>query len=187
MARPDAPGPLRPCQTGTANRAPMSVDDAALIYQDLRRFRVPPGFRGRSLLTVALWRMMQASLFAWSPPPLHGWRCWLLRLFGGRIGRGVRISSTARIAYPWKLTIGDHAWIGDQTELYSLDGINIGTHAVISQRSYLCAAGHTVDQTSFSYKTGPIRPGLDRHGRHGGARRDNWDRRGARRTLVGIP
>ncbi|MGV2981986.1 WcaF family extracellular polysaccharide biosynthesis acetyltransferase [Camelimonas sp. ID_303_24] len=131
-------------------------DNAPPVFQDLRRFRVPPGFRGRSLVVVALWRIAQASLFAWSPQPLHGWRRQILRLFGARIGAGVRIMPSARIAYPWKLSIGDHAWIGSGAELYNLAPIAIGAHAVISQRSYLCAAGHAVDRADFRYTTAPI-------------------------------
>jgi len=127
-----------------------------LAFQDLRRFRVPSGFRGRSIAMVALWRIVQGSLFAWSPPPLHGWRRMLLRLFGARIGVGVRIMPTARVAYPWKLAIGDHTWIGGGAELYSLAPIIIGAHVVISQRSYLCAAGHAVDHVDFRYAAAPV-------------------------------
>jgi len=127
-----------------------------LVFQDLRRFRVPPDFRGRGIAVVALWRIVQGSLFAWSPPPLHGWRRLLLRLFGARIGEGVRIMPTARVAYPWKLSIGDHTWIGGGAELYSLAPIVIGAHAVISQRSYLCAAGHAVDHLDFRYAAAPV-------------------------------
>lgn len=125
-------------------------------YQDLRTFRVPAGFRGRSLVVVALWRIVQGSLFAWSPSPLHGWRCLLLRLFGARIGKGVRILPTARVSYPWKLKIGEHAWIGCGAVLYNLAPISIGAHAVISQRSYLCAAGHALDAADFPYDAAPI-------------------------------
>ncbi|GHE74270.1 hypothetical protein GCM10019059_37250 [Camelimonas fluminis] len=132
------------------------LPDKAPVFQDLRRFRVPPGFRGRSLLMVAMWRVVQGSLFAWSPQPLHGWRRLVLRLFGARIGAGVRIMPSARVAYPWKLSIGDHAWIGSGAELYSLAPILIGAHAVISQRSYLCAAGHAVDRADFRYTAAPV-------------------------------
>lgn len=125
-------------------------------YQDLRLFRVPPGFRGRSPVIVALWRVTQGSLFAWSPPPLHGWRRGLLRLFGAYIGRGVRILPSARIAFPWKLHIGDNAWIGVDAVIYNLSPVHIGAHAVVSQRSYICAAGHAVDRADFAYVTGPV-------------------------------
>ena len=117
--------------------------------QDLGRFRLPPGFRGRSAPTVLLWQLVQASLFACSPQPLYGWRRFLLRLFGGRIGQGVLVRPTARITYPWKVEIGDRAWIGDHAELYSLGPIRIGADSVVSQRSYLCAATHDHRRPDF--------------------------------------
>ncbi|OYU71980.1 MAG: colanic acid biosynthesis acetyltransferase WcaF, partial [Alphaproteobacteria bacterium PA3] len=51
-------------------------------YQDLSKFSVPRGFRGRSALTVQAWWCVQATLFACSPQFAYGFRRWLLRLFG---------------------------------------------------------------------------------------------------------
>lgn len=120
-------------------------------YQDLKTFKDPPNIRGRSILIVMLWRIVQGSLFAWSPQFLYGWRRFLLRLFGAKIGQKVHVRPSARITYPWKLTIGDYSWIGDNVELYTWGEITIGTNTVISQWSYICAAGH--DFTSLSFDT----------------------------------
>jgi putative colanic acid biosynthesis acetyltransferase WcaF len=125
-------------------------------FQDLERFRVPPGFRGRNGLVVLLWQLVQSTLFGLSPQPLYAWRRALLRLFGAKIGRKVLLRPTARVTYPWKVEIGDCSWIGDHTELYSLDRISIGRNAVISQRSYLCTASHDMDDIAFGYITAPI-------------------------------
>ena len=62
-----------------------------MIAQDLSRFQLPPDFRGRSQWYVQLWWLVQASLFAWSPQVLYGWRRFLLRRFGAKIGKGVII------------------------------------------------------------------------------------------------
>lgn len=118
-------------------------------YQDLSLFVVPKGFRGRSALIVQLWWIVQATLFAWSPQFMYAWRRFLLRLFGARIGKGVIIRPTARVTYPWKLSVGDYAWVGDHVELYTLGEISIGAHAVVSQRSYLCTGSHDYNQTAF--------------------------------------
>ena len=135
---------------------PSSCPDMQQEFQDLSRFRVPPGFRGRSGPVVLLWQLVQSTLFGFSPQPFYGWRRSLLRLFGAKIGRNVLLRPTARIAFPWKLEIGDFSWIGDHVELYSLDRITIGSHAVVSQRSYLCTASHDMSDLAFSYLTGPI-------------------------------
>lgn len=62
----------------------------------------------------------------------------LLRLFGAKIGQNVVIRPSVKITYPWKLTVGDYAWVGDDAVLYTLGEINIGAHAVISQKG-ICA------------------------------------------------
>src|SRR5690242_2104389 len=91
--------------------------------QDLSRFRMPPGFRGRGAIIVQIWWLVQAVFFGLSPQIAYGWRRWLLRLFGAQIGRRVLIRPSARVTYPWKVKIGDNAWIGDHVVLYSLGEI----------------------------------------------------------------
>ncbi|WP_425102267.1 putative colanic acid biosynthesis acetyltransferase [Tropicibacter sp. S64] len=130
-------------------------------YQDLSRFRVPEGFRGRSGLTVQLWWIVQAVLIGLSPQPLYGWRAWLWRLFGAKVGRGVKIRPSARVTYPWKVTLGDHVWIGDRAELYSLERIEIGDNACISQDCYLCTGSHDHRSLDFRYDCKPVRIGAE--------------------------
>jgi putative colanic acid biosynthesis acetyltransferase WcaF len=117
--------------------------------QDLSKFRVPETFRGRPAWFVQLWWLVQATLFGLSPQFMFGWRRFLLRAFGARVGKNVLIRPTARITYPWKVTIGDYSWIGDEAVLYSLGEIVIGSHAVISQRSYVCTGTHDSGMPSF--------------------------------------
>ena len=117
--------------------------------QDLSRFRLPPGFRGRLAFVVQLWWLVQATAFARSPQFMYGWRRWLLRLFGASIGDGVLIRPSVRITYPWKLTIGDHSWIGDFVELYTLGPIQIERNAVVSQYCYLCTGSHDPSTPTF--------------------------------------
>jgi putative colanic acid biosynthesis acetyltransferase WcaF len=124
--------------------------------QDLSDFRLPLGFRGRSAVVVQVWWAVQATLFAWSPQFLYPLRVWLLRIFGARIGCDVLIRPTARITYPWKVSIGDHSWIGDDVVLYSLGDITVGRNSVISQRSYVCAADHDPQDLSFAIRSRPI-------------------------------
>ncbi|MBH5388832.1 WcaF family extracellular polysaccharide biosynthesis acetyltransferase [Bradyrhizobium diversitatis] len=128
-------------------------------FQKLDQFRVPPGFRGRGAVVVLLWQVVQSTLFALSPQPFFAWRRFLLRLFGAKIGRKVLLRPTVRVTYPWKTEIGDYSWIGDHVELYSLDCISIGSHSVISQRSYLCTGSHDMADLAFSYITAPITVG----------------------------
>lgn len=124
--------------------------------QDLKSFVLPPNFRGRPGWYVQLWWLVQATLFRWSPQFLYGWRRLLLRLFGAKIGQGVIVRPTAEITYPWKLTLGDHCWIGDYATLYTLGEIRIGDNAVISQHCYLAGAGHDYTRPTFDMVAQPI-------------------------------
>ena len=110
---------------------------------------LPSNFRGRSGLIVQLWWFTDFCFFKPSPQILYGWRRFLLRLFGAKIGKKVIIRPSATITYPWKVTIGDYSWIGDNAELYSLGEIEIGNNVVISQKSYLCAASHDYTKEDF--------------------------------------
>ncbi len=128
-------------------------------YQHLDKFSVPAGFRERPGFIVQLWWIVQDTLFRWSPQFMFGWRRFLLRLFGAKIGQGVLIRPSARLTYPWKVTIGDYAWIGDQVELYSLGEIQIGAHAVISQKSYLSTGTHNYSRLTYDIEAYPIKIG----------------------------
>lgn len=87
---------------------------------------------------------------------MYGWRRFILRSFGAKIGKKVLIRPSAHIQYPWKLIIGDYSWIGDGVVLYNLGQIKIGSNAVISQKSYLCAGTHNFQNPAFSIEAGPI-------------------------------
>lgn len=117
--------------------------------QDLEAFRLPKNFRRRPAWVVQLWWIVQATLFGASPQFMYGWRRWLLRLFGAKIGKGVLVRPTARITYPWKVCLGARSWIGDNVVLYSLGEIEIGHNAVISQNAYLCTGSHDYTKPSF--------------------------------------
>jgi putative colanic acid biosynthesis acetyltransferase WcaF len=124
--------------------------------QDLSLFRLERNFRGRSAIFVQLWWIVQSTLFGCSPQFMYGWRRALLRLFGAHIGANVLIRPSVRVTYPWKLRVGDHSWIGDNVELYTLGAITIGNHAVVSQGSYLCTGTHDYRDPAFKIEARPI-------------------------------
>jgi putative colanic acid biosynthesis acetyltransferase WcaF len=124
--------------------------------QDLSQFKLPENFRGRNSIIVQLWWLCDFLFFRPSPQILYSWRSFLLRLFGAKVGKNVIIRPSVKITYPWKIEIGDFAWIGDDVVLYSLGTIKIGKNAVISQKSYLCAASHNYNSLSFDIFSKPI-------------------------------
>ena len=124
--------------------------------QDLNQYKTPKNFRGKSKIVVQLWWAVQSTLFSLSPQVLYSWRRFLLRLFGAKIGKGVIIRPSVKITYPWKISIGDYSWIGDDVVLYSLGKINIGSNTVISQKSYLCTGSHDIHDIGFAIYSKPI-------------------------------
>lgn len=132
------------------------MSDGLRQYQDLASFKLEPGFRGRSAVVTQLWWLTQSLLFNTSPQFMFGWRRFLVRLFGGKVGDGVLLRPSVRITYPWKLEIGDRSWIGDRVELYTLDRITIGSDAVISQDSYICTGSHDRADPTFAMATAPV-------------------------------
>lgn len=110
----------------------------------------PSGFDyGRSKFFVFLWFLCQDTLFRFSPIPCHGFRRKLLRIFGCKVGKKVILHPRSRLHYPWRIQIGNYCWIGDDVCLYSIAPINIGSHTVVSQRSFLCTAGHDYNNPFF--------------------------------------
>lgn len=85
-----------------------------------------------------------------------GWKRLLLRIFGAKIGKGVRIESNATFWAPWNVTIGDNSWIGGGARLYAVDKITIGANVVISQDADICTASHDITSPVFELITKPI-------------------------------
>ena len=115
----------------------------------LNLHKVPDGFRGKSKLYVQLWWLVQATFINSSPQVFYGWRRFWLRMFGAKIGKKTLIRPTVKITYPWKVSIGDYSWIGDDVVLYSWGEIEIGSNTVISQKSYLCTGSHDYTKETF--------------------------------------
>jgi len=104
----------------------------------------------------ALWLLVWATLFRPSPPPLHAWRRWLLRLCGAEVGRGAHVYPSARIRAPWKLTLGAHSCLAPGVECYNVDRIELEEAAIVSQRAFLCAASHDYQRSDFALVAAPI-------------------------------
>lgn len=115
----------------------------------------------RELAGRILW-VLTYPLFRISPRPFFwGWRRFLLRLFGARVGRNVHLYPSVRIAIPWNLEIGDAAAVGDRAILYSLGPIRIGARATISQGAHLCAGSHDWRDPGMLLLKPPIEIGTD--------------------------
>lgn len=94
-----------------------------------------------------------------SPRPCFGWRRFVLRRFGARIGEHVHIYPSTRIYFPWNLSIGDWSAIGEEALLYNLGPVTIGKQVTISHRAHLCAGSHDYRQPDLPLLKPPIQIG----------------------------
>jgi len=104
----------------------------------------------------ALWEAVWLLLYLPSPRPLHGWRRFLLRLFGAKVGAKARPYPSARIWAPWNLEMGEGSCLGDKVDCYSVAKVVLGDWSTVSQYSYLCSASHDYQFESMPLIVAPI-------------------------------
>ena len=117
----------------------------------------PGDYRAGPRLKVLLWYFVNYYLFDTAFPWPYGFKTWLLRLFGARVGVGLVIKPNVRIKNPWRLTIGDHCWIGESVWIDNLADVAIGSHVSVSQGAMLLTGNHDYTVPSCPYRLGPIR------------------------------
>ena len=107
-------------------------------------------------LTRVLWVLFSGLFFqTWFPWPSALKRT-LLRLFGANIGRGVVLKTRVTIKYPWKLTVGDHCWIGENVWIDNLGQVTLGNHCCLSQGALLLCGNHDYKKSTFDLIVGDI-------------------------------
>ncbi len=104
---------------------------------------------GAGKLKRLLWYVTNVLFFINRLNPLSGLKCFLLRCFGARIGKGVVIKPGVNIKYPWKLAVGDHTWIGESVWIDNLADVEIGKSVCISQGAMLLTGNHNYKKSSF--------------------------------------
>jgi len=106
---------------------------------------------GASALKQLMWFIVNGVFFINPLNPLSGLKVFLLRLFGARIGNGVVIKPSVNIKFPWKLAIGNHAWIGEKVWIDNLVEVKIGNHVCISQGALLLTGTHDYSKSTFNF------------------------------------
>jgi putative colanic acid biosynthesis acetyltransferase WcaF len=112
--------------------------------------------RGVSLWREVAWLVVKALFFLNAWPWPSGWRVALLRAFGARIGERVVVRGRVNVSFPWRLSVGDDVWIGEEALLLTLAQITIESDVCISQRAFLCTGSHDFRSENFDLITRPI-------------------------------
>ncbi len=115
--------------------------------------------RGRAPWVEALWYACKTLFFLSAVPWPSSFKAALLREFGARVGQGVVIKPRVNIHMPWKLSLGDHCWIGEEVFILNFEPVDVGAHACLSQRAFICTGNHDWRASDFAYRNAPIRIG----------------------------
>jgi putative colanic acid biosynthesis acetyltransferase WcaF len=111
------------------------------------------------VLVRATWLLVEAAILL-NPAVTPYWlKRWVLRLFGAKIGAGVVIKPSVHIKYPWHLSVGDDAWLGERCWIDNFVQVSIGDNACISQGAYLCTGNHDWSDPHMDLVVKPITVG----------------------------
>jgi putative colanic acid biosynthesis acetyltransferase WcaF len=123
--------------------------------RSLRDFTGAGYDKGRGVAWQIAWLAVSGLITSrwWCPNRI---RVAILRAFGARIGDGVVVRHRVRLHWPWKLTIGDNSWIGENAYILNLEPVRIGSDVCVSQEVFLCTGSHDAASPSFEYDNGPI-------------------------------
>lgn len=110
---------------------------------------------GASVPKQFLWYFTSVFFFKSRLIPFSVILVFLLRLFGAKIGKDVRIKPGIYIKYPWKLIIGDYSWLAD-CYVENLGDVVIGANCCISQQALLMTGNHDYKKKNFDLITRSI-------------------------------
>lgn len=111
---------------------------------------------GGNILSRTIWYFINILFFINPLNPLSGFKVFLLRLFGAKIGKEVVIKPGVNIKYPWLLSIGDYTWIGERVWIDNLAKVTIGSHCCLSQGAFLLCGNHNYKKAAFDLIVKPI-------------------------------
>lgn len=122
----------------------------------LKTFKTNNYDKGKGKLLQFIWIFFNAFFLKNSWFVFMGFKIFLLRSFGAKIGQGTVIKTNVNIKFPWKLVLGNDVWIGEGVWIDNLDKVIIGNDVCISQGALLLTGNHDYKSTSFDYRNEPI-------------------------------
>jgi putative colanic acid biosynthesis acetyltransferase WcaF len=139
----------------------MSAEQTPNNLPPAQTARIESEWSTRQKLHRLFWAMVRNTLFRYSFHNWYGIRSALLRAFGAKVGKNVRIRRSVNVEIPSNLEIGDGVVVGDFAILYALGPIRIGDRTLISQYAHLCAGSHDYRLPNYPLLRPPITVGQD--------------------------
>jgi|TARA_B110000902_G_scaffold23586_1_gene26139 putative colanic acid biosynthesis acetyltransferase WcaF len=113
-------------------------------------------FKPGNILLRIIWQIFNVVFLKSNWLPFSFVKVFILKIFGAKIGKYVVIKPSVNIKYPWKLSLADHVWIGENVWIDNLDHVKIGNNVCISQGAFLLCGNHNYKSESFDLITKPI-------------------------------
>jgi len=122
-------------------------------------------YLNRSRFANRIWRYVWDAVWLilcrYSPSVLQGWRRNVLKLFGAKLGPSVHVYPSAKVWAPWNLEMAANSCLGPQVDCYNVAKVSLGEGATVSQRAFLCTAGHDIHSAGFDLTHKPISIGAN--------------------------
>jgi putative colanic acid biosynthesis acetyltransferase WcaF len=121
------------------------------------KFNRKKGFElGRPRVVFGVWNIFKILIFLSPWPWPSSIKTIILKLFGAKVGKNVYWKPRINIHIPWKLSVGDSTWVGEEVCIINFDHVKIGSNCCISQRTTLCSGSHDYKSFDMAYRNSPI-------------------------------
>ena len=111
---------------------------------------------GASKFKWALWFIVNAVVVRNTLNPFMSIKRSFLRMFGAQIGNSVIVKPGVNIKFPWRLTVGDHVWIGENVWIDNLGTVILGNNVCLSQGAVIMTGNHDYKKESFDLMVKPV-------------------------------
>ena len=112
---------------------------------------------GMNPVIRVIWFLLNGLVFDSYLFPFSKLKVFILRIFGANIGKGCVIKPKIKIKYPWKLTVGNNCWIGEEVWIDNLAMVSLGNSVCLSQGAMLLCGNHDYKKIEFDLITKEIR------------------------------
>lgn len=127
-----------------------------MLKTQLRKDFDKKGFEtGASTLKMITWYFTNVLFIRSGIIPFSSVIVGMLKLFGAKIGKDVRIKPGIYIHHPWKLEVGNHSWLAE-CRIENLAPVTIGKNVCVSQQAMLLTGNHNYKSVNFDLITKPI-------------------------------
>lgn len=125
------------------------------MTKDLISFKTP--YSKCNKLRRLVWNIAWACLARPFPRSMAmRWKRILLRAFGAKIAPTAVVYATVKVFQPWLLIMDEYACLAEGVYCYNAASICIGRNATVSQRAFLCTAGHDITDLHHHQTDAPI-------------------------------